>query len=210
MPTNPGVGTPAPAIPPKKVQSEPPVSDSAWETADTVTSMPDTPRVATFVETGGRRPTPPPPAVATRAPSVHPPAASTSPTAGMLGLTPQMREEVWAIVRAAVAEATQPLIAKQRELEARAERTANATPVKLGSSPPVSKQRPVQLSVPPGVYGVGVVDPGPKKPDLDLSSVGPIDVPDFGGRGRMMPKVIAVVILFVVIGVLTMTILSHT
>lgn len=151
-----------------------------------------------------------------------------------------MREEVWAIVRAAVAEATQPMIAKQRDLEARLERaereprpaapatapaaapapraTGNSIPVLLGPSvaPPAIREAspepaaaPAKLSVPPGTYGVAVLDPGPQKPAIDTSNVAPFDMPDFGGKSRMMPKLIAVVILLVVVSVITMTILSH-
>ena len=63
--------------------------------------------------------------------------------------------------------------------------------------------------MPPGTYGVAVLDPGPQKPAVDTSTVAPFDMPDFGGKSRMMPKLIAVVILLVVAGVVTLTILSH-
>ena len=49
--------------------------------------------------------------------------ATTATAAAMIGgLGTQMREEVWAIVRAAVEEAMGPLVARARELEARVER----------------------------------------------------------------------------------------
>lgn len=220
---------------PSKKDSEPPLSDSAWDAADadTVTSMPDTPRVSPAAKANVPPPSPSPPPVATR--SVPPPAVSTSPAPQIQGLSAPMREEVWAIVRAAVAEATQPMIAKQRDLEAKLERaeqaktaapapapapraTGNSIPVLVGPSlaPPAIRDASAEpapaapkLSVPPGTYGVAVLDPGPQKPAVDTSTVAPFDMPDFGGKSRMMPKLIAVVILLVVAGVVTLTILSH-
>jgi hypothetical protein len=67
------------------------------------------------------------PAAAVPAAAVPPPLASraataTSAMASGAGLGAAMREEVWAIVRAAVEEATKPLLARQRELEAQLER----------------------------------------------------------------------------------------
>lgn len=150
-----------------------------------------------------------------------------------------MREEVWAIVRAAVAEATQPMIAKMRDIEAKLERaessartrpppavvqatppppaaveTGGSIPVLLGPSvapPPVVAPAPpaMKVSVPPGVYGVAVLDPGPKKAEVDTSNVAPFEMPDFGGKSRVMAKVIAAVIVLAVAGAITATILSH-
>lgn len=222
MPTSPGLGS----MNPSKKDSEPPVSDTAWDAADadTVTSMPDTPRVSPAAPAAKASPPPPPspspPPVATRPQSVPPPAVSTSPAPQLQGLSATMREEVWAIVRAAVAEATQPMIARQREIEARLERAEQAKPAapaaparSTGASIPVlvgpSVAPAPKVSVPPGTYGVAVLDPGPQKPAVDTSNVAPFDMPDFGGRSRMMPKVIAVVILLVVASVITMTVLSH-
>jgi hypothetical protein len=53
------------------------------------------------------------------------------------GLGSAMREEVWAIVRAAVEEAVGPLAARNRELEARVERAErNVADVRSRSAPP--------------------------------------------------------------------------
>lgn len=237
MPSSPGYATP------KKENDLP--SDSAWDTADTVTSIPDVPPAAPTPT-----PTPSPAAMTRGAKSVPPPAASTSPGPSVHGLNAPMREEVWAIVRAAISEATQPMIAKQRELEerlARAEQAArsrpppafpagppagasNSIPVMLGPSlaPPGAPagaapdsatnpnfrapQKSIRLSVPPGVYGVAVVDPGPQKPAVDLANVGPIhDMPDFGsGRTKTVGRIIAGIMVLVLAAAIIATIASRS
>jgi hypothetical protein len=130
-----------------------------------------------------------------------------------------MREEVWAIVRAAMAEAAQPLIAKQRDLEerlARAEQAAQSRqasiPITAGPSlAPEAARKLVKLSVPPGTYGVAVVEPTSPKPDLDLANVGPIhDMPNFAGRSKTVAKVIAALMVLAVVGAIVATVLSHS
>ena len=82
-----------------------------------------------------------------------------------------MREEVWAIVRAAVEEATGPLLARQRELEGRLERAErgatataklsaalNATPppppvVRMSPAVPSYDQAPGSVTNPGGYQG---------------------------------------------------------
>lgn len=105
-------------------------ASGGWDAAETVTSFPEptdlpgpTPPNVPSPGLGGPPPAPVPAAGA-------PVAAATSPRAGTAtnaiaaagGLGSAMREEVWAIVRAAVEEAMGPLVARQRELEARVER----------------------------------------------------------------------------------------
>jgi hypothetical protein len=202
--------------------------------------------------------------------------ATASPaTAGTAGLGSAMREEVWAIVRAAVEEAMGPLVARQREFEARverAERGASGTaatllqsispmggpssiPVAFGPSlappaftakaPPrlpsfdnepssgtnpggttipdlkaapayqsgggVAAQpaRGPMLSLPPQGYGVTVMQS--TRPKLDLDAVGPVDVDGFDGgqRKRRVGYAVVVIMLMIIIGVVTMTVLSH-
>ena len=185
-----------------------------------------------------------------------------------------MREEVWAIVRAAVEEAMGPLVARQRELEARVERAergvgasaparvASIAPVGGPSSIPVAfgpsmappaftgraaprlptfdneplgtnpggatipdlKTAPAyqsgvvvaaqpargpMLSLPPQGYGVTVMQS--TRPTLDLDAVGPVDVHGFDGgqRKRRVGYAVVVIMLMIIIGVVTMTVLSH-
>jgi hypothetical protein len=182
-----------------------------------------------------------------------------------------MREEVWAIVRAAVEEAMGPLVARQRELEARverAERGVNASaagrlasiPVAFGPSiaPPAftaknaasapsfdnepssgssggttipdlkaapayqsggglaaQPARARMLSVPPpqgSAQGYGVAVMTSIRPTLDLDAVGPVDVDGFdGGRSkRRVAIAVVVIMLMIIIGVVSMTVLSHS
>jgi hypothetical protein len=199
-----------------------------------------------------------------------------------------MREEVWAIVRAAVEEAMGPLVARQRELEARVERAerfadaakGGARPVGAGiptapahAAPPAGSSSsassrlaslgamssiPVAISpsvapapftaaapavprfdaapgsatvpdlktaaqaataaphppgprsLPPtGTYGVTVMPS--MRPSLDLDSVGAVDVSGFDGgrRKRMVGRAVVFIMLLIITGVVTMTLLSH-
>jgi hypothetical protein len=165
-----------------------------------------------------------------------------------------MREEVWAIVRAAVEEAMGPLVARQRELEARVERAERADrgasaiaavrvqsiapmggpssiPVAFGPSvappaltvkaaprvptfddEPAGTAQPARgpmLSLPPQGYGVTVMQS--TRPTLDLDAVGPVDVHGFDGgqRKRRVGYAVVVIMLMIIIGVVTMTVLSH-
>jgi len=81
--------------------------------------------------------------------------ATASPTAAAAaaGLGSAMREEVWAIVRAAVEEAMGPVVARQRELEARVERAERS-----GSTSAAG--RPASVA-PPGATGSIPVAFGP-------------------------------------------------
>jgi len=111
---------PAPNPPTTGLREEAP-SDGGWDDADTVTTFPDP---ATLPEPARAVP-------AVKAAPAPPPAASNA------GLGAGMREEVWAIVRAAVEDALGPVVARQKELEARlerAEREAASRP-ESGSQP---------------------------------------------------------------------------
>ena len=221
--------------PPAPTKSEKDLpSDSGWDTAETVTSLPPeaaaalpipeaapTPKggIAAPVSSVPSPPTPAPTPTPTPSPaamtksgrSVPPPAASTSPGTTLQNLSAPQREEVWAIVRAAIGEATAPMLSKQRELEERvlrAEQTAanataarapaNSIPVTGLSIPPEggmrAPQKSVRLSIPPGTYGVAVIDPGEQKPAIDTANVVINDMPNFG-RTKWPSRIIAAVII---------------
>ena len=146
--------------------------------------------------------------------------------AASAGLGSAMREEVWAIVRAAVDEATRPLVAKHRELEARLERAeqerdaavqaakrAQAGGVATVMGAPAPRTIPDirvsggDASFAPSPHrprmasmpptGYGVsVVPGPR-PTFDLDKVGPVDIEGFDG-GRAKRRVAAIVIVVMV------------
>lgn len=208
----------------------------------------------------------------------------TAPSAAsQASLGTAMREEVWSIVRAAVEEAMGPLVARQRELEARVERAerendaertraarvqnapstapqgggsavpklapmgspVSSIPVTLGPSlsPPVlnipgsaavpdfklsapespsrdagderarakTSAHPVgpRPSIPVNGYGVTVMTV--PRATLDLDSVGPVDIDGFDG-GKSKKRVatfVVVIMLLLIVGAVTMTILSH-
>jgi hypothetical protein len=125
-------------------------------------------------------------------------------------LSGPQREEVWAIVRAAVGEATTPMLSKQRELEERvlraeqaaAHATAKASSItvtgpSLSPDGPRPPQKSMRLSVPPGVYGVAVIDPGEQRPAIDTTNVVINDMPNFG-RSKWVSRIIAIVIVGIV------------
>ena len=191
------------------------------------------------------------------------PGAGAGPRPGAQGaaaLPSAMREEVWAIVRAAVEEAVSPLVAKQRELEARAERAerfaeaakATGKPIGAGipqaisatgtiigvpppkitlaatpqpsipvtaislapdaaiSDIPPAPRAPALRSLPPtDSYGVTVMPS--TRPQLNLDAVGAVDISGFDGgrRKKMVGRAVVVIILAIVVGLVTMTLLSH-
>jgi hypothetical protein len=186
--------------------------------------------------------------------------AVAAPGPAAAGLGSAMREEVWTIVRAAVEEAMGPIVARQRELEARVERAeravtsgaaaraaapvlaspmaastggsiGNSIPVAFGPSlapPAAAAPKPARMpsfdqdtttvngtrgpmaSLPPQGYGVAVIKS--TRPELDLSSVGPVDIEGFdGGRSKRRVATAVVVLMLMIIGaVVTMTVLSHS
>jgi hypothetical protein len=81
------------------------------------------------------------------------------------GLGTAMREEVWAIVRAAVEEAMGPLVARQRELEARVERAERENEAERTS-------RARHSTAPPAAGGGASV--GPSTAASRLASIGPV------------------------------------
>lgn len=217
MPSTPQVTLPLP-----KSEKDLP-SDSGWDTAETVTSLP--PEAVDALPIPEAAPTPKGGIVApvSSAPSPPPPPAAerTSPDLSLQLSAPQ-REEVWAIVRAAIGEATAPMLSKQRELEERVRRAeqaaANATarsnsiPVTgLSISPegPRPPQKSIRLSVPPGVYGVGVIDAGEQRPAVDTSNVIIGEMPNFG-RSKWVAKGIAAVIITIVAAAFIAMIVSRS
>lgn len=126
-------------------------------------------------------------------------------------------------MRAAVGEATAPMLSKQRELEERvlrAEQTAanatakaNSIPVTGLSIPPEGGMRPPQksmrLSVPPGVYGVAVIDAGEQKPAIDTSNVVIHEMPNFG-RSKLVPRAIAGIIFAILAAAVISMIVSRS
>lgn len=217
-----------------------------------------------------------PPTNAAAARGINAPAAGAQQ-----GLGTAMREEVWAIVRAAVEEAMGPLVARQRELEARVERAereveaertkgarapataaqgggsaaaklasipagnSGSIPVAFGPSlaPPAliaaapavprfdngpgsvtipdhkapatsekASAHPVgpRPSIPVNGYGVAVISA--PRATLDLESVGPVDIDGFDGskRKKRVATFVVVVMLLLIVGAVTMTVLSHS
>lgn len=267
---------------------------------------------------GSPAPSPRAPAVAAAHAPANPraPARAAAPAApapggtaamGINNLAAGMREEVWAIVRAAIDDAMGPLVARQRELEARVERAErerdaalrgrpaqgaqpqpftspqgggqgggaggtggasastaasrlaalgpslamSSIPVAMGPSlaPPVfSAQAPAvptldtgsatslpvsgastipDIKVGTGASGSGAHPVGPRpsfaptgygvtvtrsmRPSLDLENVGPIDIEGFdgGARKRKVAGFVVILMLLLIAGAITMTVMSH-
>lgn len=120
----------------------PPVKASPVTQAAPATNVPATPHSPGTVRgpyqtspgVGG----PPPADAAARAPA--PPAARVvagAAATAQTGLGSAMREEVWAIVRAAVDEAVSPLLVRNRELEARVDRAERFADAAKGAARPI-------------------------------------------------------------------------
>lgn len=244
-----------------KLQSEPP--EGGWDDAPTATSLPDdsdpvTPQRLPPVVVNEPAPqsvtkpmsvppvarpasvppprmasTPPPPVV--RAASVPP--APVTPVSLPQGLSASMREEVWAIVRAAVEEGIKPALAKQKELEARlaaAEAAAKARPAPAPAAAPAPAPQQPQVrmasipvatsiapsappparpgSIPPTGYGVSVVRAS--RPEIDLAAIAKIPVEmdgafDGGRRKRRLGKIVIGLLLAGVLTVIVLAILSQ-
>lgn len=109
------------------------------------------------------------PAPATQAPATQaqtqplPPVAPVAPVApakmggnqAIAGLGSAMREEVWAIVRAAVNEATAPLIARNRELEARVDRAEKEIVARTAAPGARGATAPMQATPAPPAVAAG-------------------------------------------------------
>jgi hypothetical protein len=172
--------------PVKRLEDEPP--SGGWDAADTVSSFPEptdlpepTPRnlPPTTAEVAPPAPAAPAaPAMRARyetSPGVGgPPAAlpatgvvrgiSAPSAATQAGLATGMREEVWAIVRAAVEEAMGPLVARQRELVARVERAERERDAELAKGARAVHAAPAP-ALPAG--------PAPGSAASKLASIGP-------------------------------------
>ena len=110
------------------------------------------------------------------------PAVATAPRAGgtashaiaaTAGLGSAMREEVWAIVRAAVEEAVGPLVARQRELEARLER-AEREPARAPQTAPQGSGTSAAARL-AQIAGPAAVAPAPLGPALLPAVFKPVD-----------------------------------
>jgi hypothetical protein len=275
----PAAGTPATqASPPTAVPAtphSPGTMRGPYQTSPGVGGPPIDPAVPAARAAGAAAVAAPAPTAAARTAG-----SAASAMAASAGLGSAMREEVWAIVRAAVEEAMGPLVARQRELEARVERaerfadaakggarpvgagiptsTAHAAPPGASSSaasrlaalgpaisipvvigpsiapvpftatapplprieaahgsatvPDLKAPHPVgpRPSLPPtDSYGVTVMPS--MRPSLDLDAVGAVDISGFDGgrRKRMVGRAVVVIMLLIITGVVTMTLLSH-
>jgi hypothetical protein len=123
---------------------------------------------------------------------------------GAAGLPPEVQEQLFGVLRAALDASLVPLLDKQMELEERLERLiqaerAAASARALPAARAVSLAPTIDVTVPsPSIsakplvtstsYGLVMESPaGMSRPpaSLDLSNVGPIDVPDFGSNRRI-------------------------
>jgi hypothetical protein len=95
-------------------------------------------------------------------------AAGANAISANTGLGAQMREEVWAIVRAAVEEAMGPLVARQRELEARVER-AERVEREREAERAKGGARSGQVAPQPAMQGAGGASAASR-----LASIGPV------------------------------------
>jgi hypothetical protein len=175
-------------------------SDSSWDDAPTATSMPDAPPAVTTKQAS-------PPSVVVEEPDTQ---SQTNPTftqpervntdpmpnrpvgnarpnpppaAVAAGLG---REEVWAIVRAAVENATAPLLAKQQDLEARLERVDQSVKAMSPRPPPVvQQQQPQQLqtaqAIPPATPTAPGLGQQGSSAAARLAAIAPATRPQGGG-----------------------------
>jgi len=141
-----------------------------------------------------------------------------------------VQEQIFGVVRAALEETLSPLIAKQAELEARlaavheAEQrraaTANAAatskPAATSIAPapslaPPSVAPPSKASIVPTSYGLVLTPTTPQRDAMEvaLENVGPIDIPDFGGR-RMAGRLLVGLLIAGVLALVIVTLLSYT
>ncbi|MBS2014502.1 MAG: hypothetical protein JST00_16570 [Deltaproteobacteria bacterium] len=217
-------------VPVRRPESEPP--EGGWDNADTATSFPDPaalpepsrelPRVTVREQPDPHAPVsvtspsfvvpePAKPAARDRAPAAQPTATQRLAPATAAGLAAPMREEVWAIVRAAINEATAPLVARNKELEARLDRAekeivarisgprANAAPAAT-PPPPAVVTAPMQLPAPaaaaPAAAAPAAAAPAPAAPPAPAARVdAPKALP--GPRGSIPPQGLGVPVMTV-------------
>lgn len=129
-------------------------------------------------------------------------------------LTPELETKIAELVRAAVAEALAPFADKQRELEARLDALARASapvhaPARVEPEAPAAGPPPVVKST---SYGpVSIPPPGAPRPSIEaeLAKVPPFEVPNFGGRRRIIGRLLIGFLLACVVSAILATILSH-
>ncbi len=144
-------------------------------------------------------------------------------------LPTEIQEQLFGILRASLDASLVPLLAKQQQLESRLEalrKQPAATPLTTGAMAPMRSMSPSipidvasgSISPPPSAkpsvvatsYGFVTTPstaPRPRR-DLDLSNVGPIEMPDFGTNRA--GRVLVFLLLGGVVAAIIATILSHT
>jgi hypothetical protein len=158
-PTSPGIGDSDPTL------------TAAAPTASAIASPP-----APAVAAGTRGAAAPPPIPAARG------ATATAAAGPGAALGSAMREEVWAIVRAAVEEAMGPVMARQRELEARVERAERGGGAGASARPPQAAPAIGMASI-PVAFGPSVAPPAFSAPRA--AAVPSVEAPP-PARGRML------------------------
>lgn len=233
---------PAVDVPATRSKAQPEPSDAGWD-APTAAALPgadpEPVRVVAAVEKTATAPkpmsVPPRPRMASTPPP--PDVRVATPSAVEHGLSASMRDEVWAIVRAAVEEGMRPLVTRQRELEARlaaaesAVREAQARPAPPAASvqiasipvalgppdvpdvPPAPKapsiERPRRAgSIPPTGFGVAVVRA--PSPEIDLAAIAKIPVEMEGGfdGGRRQRALRRIIVGLLLAGVLVAIVMA--
>ncbi|HSO40124.1 MAG TPA: hypothetical protein VLT33_46675, partial [Labilithrix sp.] len=109
----------------------------------------------------------PPPETPARAPALPAARQAAASAAAAGGLGSAMREEVWAIVRAAVDEAVSPLLVRNKELEARVERAERFAEAAKGGP------RPVGAGIPLAATAVAAPPAGAASAASRLAALGP-------------------------------------
>lgn len=154
------------------------------------------------------RPAPPPPRA---------PIPSSSDAAGQVDVA----ERVQAILTDVLMTTLAPMLEKQRELEARLE-ALKAMPVRppaasidiTGSLAPSSPSlAPVRAQMISTSYGLVSVMPSPApRPAIEeaLEKVGPIDVPDFGGKRKWAGRIVIAILILGVVGAVVAMALSYS
>lgn len=150
-------------------------------------------------------------------------------------MTEAAQEQLTAILRNVLESTLAPVLAKQQELETRVE-ALQAKPSTVGMTPTINvrtttgthrsaapsvditgsfnsgapSQRPALIATSYGLVSVPSV-PAPR-PAIEeaLEKVGPVDVPDFGGKRRLVGGIVIGILILGVIGAILATILSYS
>lgn len=135
------------------------------------------------------------------------------------------REEIWAIVRAAVEEAVIPLVQRMRDLEVRLERAEQiarerpklaSIPVSIGAASPVTEASDTAPEAVSTLKTAGVKKPTPPlPPSVDLAAIARTDVGelegyDGGKRKKMLGKIVVGVLLVGVLVVIVASLASQS